>query len=131
MGKERQMAPAYIVAMCLVMYLLQGATSLITPALAELAGHYSDYPASMVNMIVTIPSLSAILGNLAFSRFIKIGYKKALYIGFAILILSAVAPFFLIDNLPLVIATRAIVGVGFGLMFPACTMTIIRTVAPE
>lgn len=131
MSETRKMNSGYIVAMCLVMYLIQGATSLITPALADLAGNYSEYPATVVNLIVTIPSLSAILGNLMFGRFIKIGYKKALYIGFSILIISAVAPFFFVDNLPLVIATRAIVGIGFGLMFPACTMTIIRTVAPE
>ena len=131
MGKTRQVNTGYIVAMCLVMYLIQGATSLITPALAKLAENYSNYSASLVNLIVTIPSLSAILGNLAFGRFIRIGYKKALCIGFAILIISAVAPFFFVDNLILVIATRAVVGVGFGLMFPACTMTIIRTIAPE
>lgn len=131
MGDKRQTKTSYIVAMCLAMYLIQGATSLITPALADLAKNYDDYPATMVNLIVTIPSLSAILGNLAFGRFIRIGYKKALYIGFAVLIISAVVPFFFVDNLILVIFTRAIVGVGFGLMFPACTTTIIRTIAPE
>lgn len=82
------------------------------PAMKEA---FSDIPLSMVEMITTIPSLFLMVSVLC-SSFIakKIGYKKTILLGLAIVSIAGVIPV-CIANFYVVLVSRACLGFGIGL----------------
>lgn len=131
MENGKKLNSNYMIVLCLFLYLAMGATSLISPVLADLSAFYAGHPTNLVNLIVTLPSLTAIVGCLIFGPALKIGYKKALLIGYAVILISSVAPYFFAQNLYAVIISRGVVGLAFGFLLPSCSTTITRLIAPE
>lgn len=108
--------------------LVQQASFIVLPAMDSLSKYYTQVPYSQILLITTLVYLgivpfSIISGSIAGNR---IGYKKLAIIGTAIVMVGGVMPFFTRDNFTLILASRALCGVGQGLAFPLCNALILR-----
>ncbi|CAK1235118.1 MFS family (AraJ) [Fructobacillus tropaeoli] len=88
----------------------------IAPALPALQKAFSDYLATMINLLTTIPQIPALIvllfsGQLA-NRF---GIKKVISTGILLMAVTGVLPSVL-TNFWLIFATRLLFGVGIGLV---------------
>jgi MFS family permease len=93
----------------------------LTPAINTLAGHFSTTPFETIMLANTITGLVmvpfSIIGGAMASR---VGYKALSLIGILIAIIGGAYPFLLAgtDNYLWVILSRAVTGVGVGLVLP-------------
>lgn len=88
----------------------------IAPALPALQKAFSDYPATMINLLATIPQIPALIvllfsGQLA-NRF---GIKKVISTGILLMAVTGVLPSVL-TNFWLIFITRLLFGIGIGLV---------------
>ena len=95
--------------------LLVGSAAAINANIPTMANHFSDVPLSMVEMLITIPSLFLMISVLT-SSFIatKIGYKQTIMVGLGTVMIAGLVPFF-IDNFMIILISRACLGFGVGL----------------
>lgn len=95
--------------------LLVGSAAAINANIPTMANHFSDVPLSMVEMLITIPSLFLMISVLT-SSFIaaKIGYKQTIMVGLGTVMIAGLVPFF-IDNFTIILISRACLGFGVGL----------------
>lgn len=86
--------------------------------MADLIAAFPDYDPTTVMLIATIPGLFQIFPALFYGKLATVFKKRTLlFTGLILFIVGGTAPFFL-DNLPLIIATRAILGLGAGITIP-------------
>lgn len=104
--------------------LIVAAGPAINPNIPALVEHFSEFPIALVEMIATIPSLFLMI-SLLLSPFIaeKIGYKQTMLSGLSLAAVSGIAPLF-IENLYLVLLSRAVLGFGIGLFNSLLTYMI-------
>ncbi|EOI55461.1 MFS transporter [Enterococcus gilvus] len=97
---------------------ITGVATLLTAAIPNLTLYFEDYSLGMIESLVTVPSVGAmitIILNNYFSK--KLGIKRVLEIGILIAIVAGTLPLF-VDYLPIIYASRFVLGLGIGLYSP-------------
>ncbi|UQS86139.1 MFS transporter (plasmid) [Nicoliella spurrieriana] len=88
----------------------------ISPALPAMQKAFSNYPATLVNMVATIqqiPAFIVLLMSAPLAR--KFGLKQMIGLGILLMGISGILPAF-VPNLWFILGTRIIFGIGIGLI---------------
>lgn len=97
---------------------------ILSPALSGIIKHFSAYPETLVEMLITIPALMMIPSSIISSWLNrKFSCRKIFIVCLALLLISGLLPFF-VDYFPVVLATRVVVGIAIGAMTPLATSMI-------
>lgn len=96
----------------------------VSPALGEIADHFSSADRLMVQMVVSLPAL-VIIPSLALAHFLTLHFpkKRVLLAGLLIYIAGGTGGG-LADNIFLLLCFRSILGLGVGLVMPFSTALI-------
>ena len=121
-----------VILTVLTAYFSNSIAGLVNPAIASLAAAYPDASLNTIMLVSTIPMLFAIPTNfLAGSVVKKIGVKNTLITGLIIFIVSSVVPFAMRTSFTPILVTRAINGLGYGLISPITPMLVNAYIEPE
>ncbi|KGM45728.1 MFS transporter [Neobacillus niacini] len=86
--------------------------------MADIIKAFPDYDPTIVMLVATFPGLIQIVPALFYGKLTKVFKKKTLlFIGLTLFIIGGTLPTF-IDNLPLIIAMRGLLGLGVGITMP-------------
>jgi MFS family permease len=86
--------------------------------MADIIKAFPEYDPTIVMLVATFPGLIQIVPALFYGKLTKVFKKKTLlFIGLSLFIIGGTLPTF-IDNLPLIIAMRGILGLGVGITMP-------------
>ncbi|MFJ5760952.1 MFS transporter [Neobacillus sp. NPDC093182] len=86
--------------------------------MADIIKAFPDYDPTIVMLVATFPGLIQIVPALFYGKLTKVFKKKTLlFIGLTLFIVGGTLPTF-IDNLPLIIAMRGLLGLGVGITMP-------------
>lgn len=86
--------------------------------MADIIKAFPEYDPTIVMLVATFPGLIQIVPALFYGKLTKVFKKKTLlFIGLTLFIIGGTLPTF-IDNLPLIIAMRGILGLGVGITMP-------------
>jgi MFS family permease len=86
--------------------------------MADIIKAFPDYDPTIVMLVATFPGLIQIVPALFYGKLTKVFKKKTLlFIGLSLFIIGGTLPTF-IDNLPLIIAMRGLLGLGVGITMP-------------
>ncbi len=100
------------------MSLLAMASLGITPALSSIAGAYSDISQNTMALLLTLPTITVMIASLFVSKLNQyLSKKKLALLGILIVIISGLIPYFITD-FTVVLITRAILGIGVGIVNP-------------
>lgn len=117
--EKRKMSSGMIAACGLSLYLLHSMSSGINPALSTLTEAYPNEPLTTVTMISTIVMLTSVPGNLLSGLIVgKLGFKRTLYLGYALALFGGLLPFFVDCEIGVLILCRGLVGFAWGLFMP-------------
>lgn len=131
-NKGYEKAGLLVVLAVLTAYFCNSIAGLVNPAIASLAAAYPGESLNTIMLVSTIPMLFAIPTNfLAGSVVKKIGVKNTLIAGLVIFIVSSVAPFAMRTSFTPILVTRAINGLGYGLISPITPMLVNAYIEPE
>lgn len=116
----------------LSVFLIGQSAFIVNPALSGFARQYPDVSYSTILMISTLPSLlivpsSLIAGAIAGK---KIRYRTLCLISCILALVGGIVPFF-IRSFPVILASRAIFGIGNGLSMPLGNALIMRLIKKE
>lgn len=90
----------------------------VSPALGLIAKYFSNEAEIMIKLIITIPSIMIIFTSFIFAKLSKIiNAKYIAMIGFCLFLVGGVFPYFL-NNIYLILISRAILGIGAGFLTP-------------
>ncbi|MDO4544531.1 MAG: MFS transporter [Bacillota bacterium] len=93
----------------------------VAPALNVISGHFSTVDPLFIQMIVSVPALFIVVTNLAFPLFCqKIKTKALVSIGLVLYTFGGCVAG-LVDNIFFVLISRALVGIGVGIIMPLST----------
>lgn len=111
----------------LCLFVCSNPVLLIMPGLAKIAGLFPGVPYTAVTLLTSIISLLAfpvsLVSGIVVGRYIR--YKTVSIAAMLCIVIGGVMPFFL-TNFYAVVAMRALVGVGVGLMFPLGNPVLMR-----
>jgi MFS family permease len=86
--------------------------------MADIIKAFPEYDPTIVMLVATFPGLIQIVPALFYGKLTKVFKKKTLlFIGLTLFIVGGTLPTF-IDNLPLIIAMRGLLGLGVGITMP-------------
>lgn len=103
----------------------------ISPVLGVLNEKYQQYGTSMVQLLQTISYLLLIVGSLMIGWLTtKLSKKKITLLGLFTIGCCGVIPFF-VESFGVLLATRLLIGFGFGIMGPMNTAIISEFFPPE
>lgn len=121
-----------VVLAVLAAYFCNAIAGLVNPAIASLAAAYPDASLNTIMLVSTIPMLFAIPTNFLCGSVVKkIGVKNTLIGGLIIFIVSSVVPFVMRTSFTPILVTRAINGLGYGLISPITPMLVNAYIEPE
>ena len=103
----------------------------IAPALGIIKAHFSEAPAMLVQFIVSMPALLIIITNLFFLPLSRVLRTRAIATTGLLLYVVAGAGCFFVDNIYLLLAMRALLGVSVGLIMPLSTGLLAYYFPPE
>lgn len=127
-----QKAGFLVVLAVLSAYFCNSIAGLVNPAIASLAAAYPDASLNTIMLVSTIPMLFAIPTNFLSGAVVKkIGVKNTLIGGLIIFIVSSVVPFTMRTSFTPILVTRAINGLGYGLLSPITPMLVNAYIEPE
>lgn len=101
--------------------------SFLAPAavMAAMVQQFPNTNVSLIQMIITIPSLISIPLGLVAARLAKIFYKKALIVfGTCCYLVGGILPYFLHGSAEMILGCSCIIGVGMGIAMTAITALI-------
>lgn len=101
--------------------------SFLSPAavMAAMVQQFPDTNVTLIQMIITIPSLISIPLGLVAARLAKIFYKKALIVfGTCCYLVGGILPYFLHGSAEMILGCSCIIGVGMGIAMTAITALI-------
>lgn len=101
--------------------------SFLVPAavMAAMVQQFPDTNVSLIQMIITIPSLISIPLGLVAARLAKTFYKKALIVfGTCCYLVGGILPYFLHGSVEMILGCSCIIGVGMGIAMTAITALI-------
>lgn len=111
--KETSVLRIYVTIFCVSC--IQGLQFSPSPVLSLIQDHFSDVPVSMTQMLITGPSLVAMVFAILSGLLVtKISKKRQLLIAALLTGITGVVPF-LVDSFPLLFAMRLLYGVSLGL----------------
>ncbi len=103
----------YITIACISF--LQGLQFGPSPVLAQIQEHFSSVSTSLVQMLITAPSLIGMVFALVSGVLVtKISKKKLLLLAAAVAFITGIIPYF-VDSFPLLLAMRMVYGFSLGL----------------
>ena len=103
----------------------------IAPALGIIKAHFSDAPALLVQFIVSMPALLIIVTNLFFLPISRRLRTRTIATTGLILYVVAGAGCFFVDDIYVLLAMRALLGVSVGLIMPLSTGLLAYYFPPE
>ncbi len=103
----------------------------IAPALGIIRAHFSEAPAMMVQLIVSMPALMIIVTNLFFLQLSRLMRTRAIATTGLLLYVVAGAGCFFVDNIFVLLLMRALLGVSVGLVMPLSTGLLAYYFPPE
>jgi len=103
----------------------------IAPALGIIRDHFSDAPDMLVQLIVSLPALLIIVTNLLFPRLCSLLKTRSLALTGLLLYVVAGAGCFFVDDIWLLLAMRALLGVSVGMIMPLSTGLLAYYFPPE
>lgn len=103
----------------------------IAPALGIIKAHFSEAPAMLVQFIVSMPALLIIITNLFFLSLSRVLRTRAIATTGLLLYVVAGAGCFFVDDISLLLAMRALLGVSVGLIMPLSTGLLAYYFPPE
>lgn len=103
----------------------------IAPALGIIRDHFAGAPDMLVQLIVSLPALLIILANLAFPRICALMKTRTLALTGLVLYIVAGAGCFFCDNIYILLAMRAVLGVSVGMIMPLSTGLLAYYFPPE
>lgn len=103
----------------------------IAPALGIISKHFTGRSPLLIQLIVSLPALFIILTNLVFPSFCRLMKTQSLALtGLGVYVLSG-AGAFLVDNIWVLLALRALMGVSVGMIMPLSTGLLAYYFPPE
>ncbi len=103
----------------------------MAPALGEIHNHFASYGNLTVQLIVSLPALFIVATNLAFSRLCRWMKTRTLAtVGLCLYVLAGAGAFF-VDNIWLLLALRALLGVSVGMVMPLSTGLLAYFFPPQ
>lgn len=103
----------------------------IAPALGIISKHFTGRSPLLIQLIVSLPALFIILTNLVFPSFCRLMKTRSLALtGLVVYVLSG-AGAFLVDNIWVLLALRALMGVSVGMIMPLSTGLLAYYFPPE
>ena len=103
----------------------------VAPALGVIKEHFADSDQLFVQMIISMPALFIVLTNLFFGRLAeKFGARTLVITGLLLYTVGGCAAG-LFDSIVLVLAMRALVGIGVGIIMPLSTGLLSYFFPPE
>ena len=103
----------------------------IAPALGIIRDHFSDVPDMLVQLIVSLPALFIIVTNLLFRRLCRLMKTRTLALTGLLLYVVTGAGCFFADNIWVLLAFRALLGVSVGMIMPLSTGLLAYYFPPE
>ena len=103
----------------------------IAPALGVISAHFEGQSPLLIQLIVSLPALFIILTNLVFPRLCRLMKTRTLALtGLSLYVLAGAGVFF-VDNIWLLLAFRALMGVSVGMIMPLSTGLLAYYFPPE
>ena len=103
----------------------------IAPALGVISAHFAGRNPLLIQLIVSLPALFIILTNLVFPWLCRLMKTRTLALtGLALYVLSGAGTFF-VDNIWVLLAFRALMGVSVGMIMPLSTGLLAYYFPPE
>ncbi len=103
----------------------------IAPALGVISAHFAGRNPLLIQLIVSLPALFIILTNLVFPWLCRLIKTRTLALtGLALYVLSGAGAFF-VDNIWVLLAFRALMGVSVGMIMPLSTGLLAYYFPPE
>lgn len=103
----------------------------IAPALGIISKHFTGRSPLLIQLIVSLPALFIILTNLVFPSFCRLMKTRSLALtGLGVYVLAG-AGAFLVDNIWVLLALRALMGVSVGMIMPLSTGLLAYYFPPE
>ena len=103
----------------------------IAPALGIIKAHFSSAPDILVQLIVSIPALMIIVTNLFFLPLSRVLHTRSIATTGLILYVVAGAGCYFMEDICLLLAMRALLGVSVGLIMPLSTGLLAYYFLPE
>lgn len=103
----------------------------IAPALGVISAHFAGRNPLLIQLIVSLPALFIILTNLVFPRICRLMKTRSLALaGLALYVFSGAGAFF-VDDIWVLLAFRALMGVSVGMIMPLSTGLLAYYFPPE
>ena len=103
----------------------------IAPALGIIRDHFADAPDMLVQLIVSLPALFIIATNLLFPWICGLMKTRTLALTGLLLYVVSGAGCFFVDNIWVLLAFRALLGVSVGMIMPLSTGLLAYYFPPE
>ena len=103
----------------------------VAPALGIIQQHFSDQPALMIKLIVSMPALFIILVNLLFTQVCRLLRTRTIaLLGLTMYVVCGTGVF-LVDDMTTLLVLRALLGVSVGLIMPLSTGLLAYYFPPQ
>lgn len=103
----------------------------VAPALGVIQAHFADTDQLFVQMVISVPALFIVITNFIFPKLCKVfGAKTLVLMGLLLYTVGGCAAG-LFDNIFAVLVTRALVGIGVGIIMPLSTGLLSYYYRPE
>ena len=103
----------------------------VAPALDVIREHFSSSPVALVRLVISLPALFIALSSPAFPALAKRFSVRALVLGALALYVVAGVGAGVVDNIYVLLALRALVGVSVGIIMPLSTGLLAYYFPPE
>lgn len=90
----------------------------ISPALSSISAYFSDAPQVLIQMVVSLPSLMVLLVSAVYSPLTnRVSMRNICVLGLGLFTVGGMWGYF-VENIYMLIFTRVLVGLAYGLMLP-------------
>lgn len=103
----------------------------MAPALGAIKAHFADCSPMTIQLIVSLPALLIIVTTFFFRTLCRLMRTRTLALAGLTLYVAAGAGAFLVDNIGLLLALRALLGVSVGMIMPLSTGLLAFWFPPE
>lgn len=120
------MNPYVLAIPVLAIGLQDSASACISPAIASICATYPEIPVSIVQLLVTLPSIACCVVSILYGWLsVRINPRTLVVAGLVLFVVGGMAPMFL-TSFEAILACRVVLGMGAGLTLPACDSIIPR-----
>jgi len=124
--KVKQVSRTLIKIGIICVALNDSGTGATTPALGSIAAAMPLVSAALIQMIATAPTIFQAIFSLVYGKGVDLFKKKSwLVFGFLAFIIGGIAPAFFHSGIWVILAFRALLGVGVGVLIPMATDFVV------